>query len=201
MCSLSPYLSNKLQSYSCSGKLVALKFLIEKFLCMGEFANSNETASRCKIVIFSQKPRCLEIIASQLLALYSDIHYLTVTSELSAEKRMEYVENFQSDWEVSILLATTGICGHGFSLTAASVVILVDHNFNPYVDIQAIDRCHRIGQENAVMVYRLVSNEPNEERLMKYFCVYSYHVVYKGLRNILLQPSLRLTKGIERNLH
>ena len=91
-------------------------------------------------------------------------------SELCAEKRMEYVEKFQSDREVSILLATTGICGHGFSLTAASVVILVDHNFNPYVDIQAIDRCHRIGQENAVMVYRLVSNEPNEERLMKYFC-------------------------------
>ena len=167
---------------------------------MGEFAESNETVSRCKIVIFSQKPRCLEIIASQLLDLYSNIHFLTVTSELCAEKRMEYVEHFQTDNEISILLATTGICGHGFSLTAASVVILVDHNFNPYVDVQAIDRCHRIGQKNAVMVYRLVSNEPNEERLMKYCYAFNYNpLVYKGLRNLSLQPSLRRTKGIERN--
>ena len=160
-------MSNKLQSYSCSGKLISLKFLIEKSLCIGEFAESTRTEFHRKIVIFSQKPKCLEIIASQLLSLYSDIHFLTVTSELGTEKRMELVKSFQTDKDISILLATTGICGHGLTLTAASVVILVDHNFNPYVDMQAIDRCHRIGQENTVIVYRLVSNEPNEERLMK----------------------------------
>lgn len=43
----------------------------------------------------------------------------------------------------------------------------MDHNFNPFVDLQAIDRCHRIGQTRAVSVYRLVSEEENESRLMK----------------------------------
>lgn len=167
---------------------------------MGEFAESSETTSRCKIVIFSQKPRCLEIIADQLLALYPDVHFLTISSELCVEKRMELVDQFQTNSDISVLLATTGICGHGFSLTAASVVILVDHNFNPYVDMQAIDRCHRIGQRNTVMVYRLVSNEPNEERLMKYYLRHSFFfLVYKGLRSILPPPSLRRISETERS--
>ena len=45
-------------------------------------------------------------------------------------------------------------------------MILVDHNYNPYVDLQAIDRSHRIGQNSTLQVYRLVSNEPNESRIM-----------------------------------
>ena len=162
--------------YSCSGKFVALKLLLEKMLHIGEFSDSRTVLSG-KVVVFSQKPQCIDLIISQLLVHYQDLHYVVMTSELSVKKRMEIVESFQTDSDVKLLLATTGVCGHGFTLTAASTVIIVDHNFNPYVDMQAIDRCHRLGQENILNVYRLVSDETNESRLMKYVvnreCYYS----------------------------
>ena len=118
-------------------------------------------------MIFSQKPRTLSLIESQILAFYSDIHYCTLKNDQSPEKRMELINIFQTDQNVQILLSTTGIGGHGFTLTAAQTIILVEHNMNPFVDYQAIDRCHRIGQKEPVNVYRLISDEPNESRIMK----------------------------------
>lgn len=61
-----------------------------------------------------------------------------------------------SSAEVRILLLTTKSCGLGLNLTKADTVIFVEHDWNPFVDLQAMDRVHRIGQVNAVTVYRLL---------------------------------------------
>jgi TATA-binding protein-associated factor len=58
--------------------------------------------------------------------------------------------------ELRILLMTTRACGLGLNLTQADTVIFIEHNFNPFVDLQAMDRVHRIGQTNPVTVYRLL---------------------------------------------
>lgn len=79
---------------------------------------------------------------------------------------MVVINEFQTNPEIQLLLTTTGIGGHGFTLTAAQTVVLVEHNMNPFVDMQAVDRCHRIGQKEIVTVYRLVSDEANESRIM-----------------------------------
>lgn len=79
---------------------------------------------------------------------------------------MVVINEFQTNPSIQLLLTTTGIGGHGFTLTAAQTVILVEHNMNPFVDMQAVDRCHRIGQKEKVTVYRLVSDEGNESRIM-----------------------------------
>lgn len=155
-----------LQSYSCSGKFLALKLLIEKALSIGKYEDTEERSPVSKVILFSQHPKVLKLIESQLLARYSNLRYVTLVSTMSNEQRMKAVESFQLDNSVRLLLATTGVCGHGVTLTAAQTVILVDHNYNPYVDLQAIDRSHRIGQNSTLQVYRLVSNEPNESRVM-----------------------------------
>ena len=164
--SLSNSTLSSLQSYSCSGKFTALKLLIEKSLSIGDYTDTAENDSVSKAVLFSQHPKVLELIDSQLLTRYSNLRYVILTSSMSNEQRMNAVESFQLDSSVRLLLATTGVCGHGVTLTAAQTVILVDHNYNPYVDLQAIDRSHRIGQNSTLQVYRLVSNEPNESRIM-----------------------------------
>lgn len=155
-----------LQSYSCSGKFLALKLLIEKALSIGKYEDTEERSPVSKVILFSQHPKVLKLIESQLLTRYSNLRYVTLVSTMSNEQRMKAVESFQLDNSVRLLLATTGVCGHGVTLTAAQTVILVDHNYNPYVDLQAIDRSHRIGQNSTLQVYRLVSNEPNESRVM-----------------------------------
>jgi SNF2 family DNA or RNA helicase len=53
---------------------------------------------------------------------------------------------------------TTGSCGLGLNLSAADTVIFVENDWNPFVDMQAMDRVHRIGQQNPVTIYRLLGN-------------------------------------------
>ena len=61
---------------------------------------------------------------------------------------------------------TTRIGGLGLNLTAADVVIFVDHDWNPMADLQAMDRAHRLGQTRVVNVYRLVTKGTLEEKIM-----------------------------------
>jgi TATA-binding protein-associated factor len=63
---------------------------------------------------------------------------------------------------VKILLVTTKVGGFGLNLPAANVVIMFDHDYNPTVDMQAIDRAHRLGQKNVVNVYRLITKDTLE---------------------------------------
>jgi SNF2 family DNA or RNA helicase len=57
---------------------------------------------------------------------------------------------------IQILLLTTRSSGLGLNLSAADTVIFVENDFNPFIDQQAMDRVHRIGQRNPVTIYRLL---------------------------------------------
>jgi SNF2 family DNA or RNA helicase len=70
--------------------------------------------------------------------------------------------------EMRILLMTTKSCGLGLNLTSADTVVFLEHDWNPFIDLQAMDRVHRIGQENPVMVYRLVADSPIENRVLSF---------------------------------
>ncbi|RYH32305.1 DEAD/DEAH box helicase [archaeon] len=68
--------------------------------------------------------------------------------------------------DIRILLLTTKACGLGLNLTAADTVIFIEHDWNPFVDSQAMDRVHRLGQINPVTVYRLIADATIEARLL-----------------------------------
>lgn len=59
--------------------------------------------------------------------------------------------------EKFIFLLSTRAGGLGINLTAADTVIIYDSDWNPQMDLQAMDRAHRIGQKNLVNVYRLIT--------------------------------------------
>ena len=80
--------------------------------------------------------------------------------------RKAIVEAFQSDDGPPVLLASLKAGGTGLNLTAADHVFLVDPWWNPAAEDQAADRAHRIGQERPVMVYRLVTRDTVEERIL-----------------------------------
>lgn len=56
--------------------------------------------------------------------------------------------------------------GLGINLTGADTVIFVEHDWNPMKDLQAMDRAHRIGQKKVVNVYRLITRNTLEEKIM-----------------------------------
>ena len=54
----------------------------------------------------------------------------------------------------------------GLNLTGADTVIFVEHDWNPMKDLQAMDRAHRIGQKKVVNVYRLITRNTVEEKIL-----------------------------------
>jgi SNF2 family DNA or RNA helicase len=82
-----------------------------------------------------------------------------------AKARQERVDAFQNgDSDVFLISLKAG--GTGLNLTAADYVIHMDPWWNPAVEDQATDRAHRIGQENPVMVYRIVARGTIEEEIL-----------------------------------
>jgi TATA-binding protein-associated factor len=67
--------------------------------------------------------------------------------------------------DIRILLMTTRSCGLGLNLSAADTIIFVQHDWNPFVDLQAMDRAHRLGQILPVTVFRLLAESTIEARI------------------------------------
>jgi len=61
-----------------------------------------------------------------------------------------------------VFLLSTRAGGLGINLTSADTVIIYDSDWNPQMDLQAMDRAHRIGQKNLVNVYRLITENTIE---------------------------------------
>jgi hypothetical protein len=79
---------------------------------------------------------------------------------------------FNQDPSIFIFLLSTRAGGLGINLTAANTAVLYDSCFNPFDDMQAIDRCHRMGQMREVNVYRLLGQNTIEERILDMVCLY-----------------------------
>jgi non-specific serine/threonine protein kinase len=77
------------------------------------------------------------------------------------------VEQFQNDPAIKIFLISLRAGGFGLNLTAADYVILYDPWWNPAVEMQAIDRTHRIGQDKQVFAYKLITRDSVEEKILQ----------------------------------
>ena len=123
----------------------------------------NLVAEGRRILVFSQFTEMLELIATQLTAL--ELPWLSLTGKTPPAQRGAVVAEFQSK-TIPILLISLKAGGVGLNLTAADTVIHMDPWWNPAVEEQATARAHRIGQEQAVFVYKLVVQGSIEERIL-----------------------------------
>lgn len=77
------------------------------------------------------------------------------------------MERFNNDKRIFCFILSTRSGGVGVNLTGADTVIFYDSDWNPTMDAQAQDRCHRIGQTRDVHIYRLISERTIEENILK----------------------------------
>jgi len=115
-------------------------------------------------IIFSQFTTYLDIIQFH----FKERHwkYSRIDGSQSINKRQEQVELFQSQ-KNPLFLISLKAGGVGLNLTAASYVFIMDPWWNPAVEAQAIDRAHRIGQQNTLTVYRPIIKNSVEEKVLK----------------------------------
>jgi superfamily II DNA or RNA helicase len=115
-----------------------------------------------KALVFSQWTQFLDRIESSIGA----AGFSSVRLDGATRDRAAVVDRFQQDPDVSVFLISLQAGGTGLNLTAADHVFFMDPWWNPAVEQQAADRAHRIGQDRPVMVYRLVSKDTVEERVL-----------------------------------
>ena len=116
-----------------------------------------------KVLLFSQFTSMLEIIESRLEE--EGIDFYTLTGATPKEERIRLVSKFQED-KTPVFLISLKAGGTGLNLTAADVVIHFDPWWNVAAQNQATDRTHRIGQKNAVTVYKLITKDTVEEKIL-----------------------------------
>ncbi len=115
-----------------------------------------------KILLFSQFRGMLSIIRSWLEEIGTSHLYL----DGATKDRQDLIDRFTDDESVRLFLISLKAGGAGLNLMAADTVIIYDPWWNPAVESQAVDRAHRIGQNKAVSVYRLVTEDSVEQKIM-----------------------------------
>lgn len=150
---------------SHSAKLTALHQLLTDLGLSGE--QSESVVSPHRALIFCQLKTMLDIVEKDLLKVhFGGLSYMRLDGSVPAQLRHGLVTRFNTDPSIDLLLLTTSVGGLGLNLTGADTVIFVEHDWNPMKDLQAMDRAHRIGQKRVVNVYRLITRNTLEEKIM-----------------------------------
>ncbi|WP_295770077.1 DEAD/DEAH box helicase [uncultured Mucilaginibacter sp.] len=115
-----------------------------------------------KVLIFSQFVKQLNIYRQ-----YFDQKNIKYTYlDGSTQNRGEVVKKFQQDAKTQIFLISIKAGGVGLNLTEADYVFILDPWWNPAVEQQAIDRTHRIGQTKNVFIYKFITKDTVEEKIL-----------------------------------
>jgi len=114
-----------------------------------------------RALVFSQFTRYLSGVREHLEATGVRTAYM----DGSTPDRQKVIDAFRGG-EADVFLISLKAGGFGLTLTEADYVFLLDPWWNPQAEEQAVDRTHRIGQDKPVMVYRLVSADTIEEKVM-----------------------------------
>jgi SWI/SNF-related matrix-associated actin-dependent regulator of chromatin subfamily A member 5 len=138
-----------------AGKMVMLDRLLVRLRKQGS-----------RVLIFSQMSRLLDILEDYCV--FREFKYCRIDGGTAHEDRISAIDEYNKpDSEKFVFLLTTRAGGLGINLTSADIVVLYDSDWNPQADLQAMDRAHRIGQTKQVVVYRFVTENAIEEKVLE----------------------------------
>jgi SNF2 family DNA or RNA helicase len=143
----------RLIQFDC-GKLQQLAILLRKLKSEGHRA-----------LIFTQMTKMLDLLEA-FINLYG-YTYMRLDGSTQPEERQTLMQRFNTNPKIFLFILSTRSGGVGINLVGADTVIFYDSDWNPAMDQQAQDRCHRIGQTREVHIYRLISESTIEENILK----------------------------------
>ncbi|TAG03734.1 MAG: DEAD/DEAH box helicase [Cytophagia bacterium] len=134
-----------------SGKLEDVMYKLENIIQEGH-----------KVLVFSQYVKHLNLFKNLIEERRWQYAYL----DGSTYKRQDEVNKFQTQDHIKIFLISLKAGGVGLNLTSAEYVFILDPWWNPAIEMQAIDRAHRIGQKNTVFTYKFITKNTVEEKIL-----------------------------------
>mmetsp|Transcript_38745 Transcript_38745/g.91462 ORF Transcript_38745/g.91462 Transcript_38745/m.91462 type:complete len:830 (+) Transcript_38745:103-2592(+) len=118
-----------------------------------------------KVLIFCQMTKMLDILEDYLELRKWKTH--RIDGMVHWKERQGLMDEYNNSPDSFVFLLSTRAGGLGINLVSADTVIIYDSDFNPQQDLQAQDRCHRIGQTKPVTVLRLVTVDSVETRILE----------------------------------
>ncbi|KAJ3760057.1 P-loop containing nucleoside triphosphate hydrolase protein [Lentinula raphanica] len=161
---------SQIEDLSLSGKMIALSRLLAYI--------KQETDEKC--VLVSHYTSTLNILES--FCKKKNYSYFRLDGSTPAAKRQEYVTSFNKTNQRTsfIFLLSSKAGGTGINLVGASRLCLIDSDWNPSHDLQAMARCHRDGQKRPVFIYRFLTAGTIDEK------IYQRQIIKLGLSNALM---------------
>ncbi|CAL1271150.1 unnamed protein product [Larinioides sclopetarius] len=170
-CPLNPYTHDYLVDENIvktSGKLLVLDILLPHLKKRGH-----------KILLFSQFVKMLELLEDYCT--FRKFKFTRLYGWMNLQERQEQMKAFNEDESIFIFLISTKAGGLGLNLIAADTVVLYDTDWNPQNDLQAQDRCHRIGQTKPVVVYHLMVPNTYDEK------IFNHSATKRKLEKVIIQ--------------
>ena len=119
-----------------------------------------------RVLIFSQFLDMLDMVEDFLTGL--GLFYQRLDGSMGALQKQKRIDEFNApNSPLFAFLLSTRAGGVGINLATADTVIILDPDFNPHQDIQALSRAHRIGQKKKVLVFQLTTRNTAEEKIMQ----------------------------------
>jgi SWI/SNF-related matrix-associated actin-dependent regulator of chromatin subfamily A member 5 len=138
-----------------AAKMIMLDKLLKRMKAQGS-----------RVLIFSQMSRVLDILEDY--SVFRQYQYCRIDGSTAHEDRIAAIDDYNKEGsEKFLFLLTTRAGGLGINLTSADIVVLFDSDWNPQADLQAMDRAHRIGQTKQVVVFRFVTENAIEEKVLE----------------------------------
>ncbi|TVY35958.1 Chromatin remodeling factor, partial [Lachnellula subtilissima] len=140
-----------------------------------EETSVSEEAMHRNLIDASAKFQLLELMLPKLrerghrvLMFSLDLTFRRIDGTVSAQEKQKRIDDYNAkDSPIFACLLSTRAGGVGINLATADTVIIMDPDFNPQQDIQAISRAHRIGQQKKVLVFQLMTKDTAEEKIIQ----------------------------------
>ncbi|KAF9693165.1 hypothetical protein EKO04_008892 [Ascochyta lentis] len=157
-----PKLSKKINSYV--GPHTKTQALLNDLAEFHTWSHDHPDERPIKSVVFSSWTTHLDLIE---IALKNHSHtYVRLDGRLSREARDKSMRVFREDPSIRVMLVSIGAGGLGLNLTTANKVFMMEPQFNPAAEAQAVDRVHRLGQDREVTIKRFIMEESFEEKML-----------------------------------
>ncbi|KAH7026886.1 SNF2 family N-terminal domain-containing protein [Macrophomina phaseolina] len=179
-----PRLAKQLGRYG--GPHTKVKALLENLLESKAWNDTHPGEPPVKSVVFSGWTSYLDLISIALED--KGLNYTRLDGTMSRRKRTFALDAFRDDPSIQIMLISINAGGLGLNLTTASMAYVMEPQYNPAAEAQAVDRVHRLGQNREVTITRFIMNESFEERMLE------LQAKKKDLADLSMNRNARLDK-------
>jgi SNF2 family DNA or RNA helicase len=141
------------------------KALIASLLQSEAESRGSPSEPPIKSVVFSGWTSHLDLI--QIGLEDNNVSYTRLDGKMSRTQRTAALDSFRDDPSITVILVSLMAGGLGLNLTTASCVYVMEPQFNPAAEAQAIDRVHRLGQKRPVTTTRFIMSGSFEEKMLE----------------------------------